>query len=1141
MNPEDPPFTPTPPSAPEVGSTTPRGSSGSRYGFSWMPPTAEALSRLLPQYRIERLIGQGGMGAVYQGVQLVLERPVAIKLLPAEYAQDPDFVGRFQREARTLARLPHPGIVAIYDSGSTSEGHLFFVMEFVDGSDVSQMIRDGTIDPAKALELTMQISEALRHAHSQGVIHRDIKPANILVTRAGRAKLADFGLARPVTDEHGTLVASNLIKGTPDYMAPEQRDGVADQRTDIYALGVLLYEMLTGRRPKGIFDPPSAKAEVDARLDEVVTRALQQDPERRYQEVGDLKSDLDRIRTTQLGATQPLGTKKRVAAPRSATAKPVLRWRRPVFAALAAALVIGAAIFWRPGERNAPPLPSVPAASATAPTAPVISSGPAAGLFGFPQAEARIVCDRPDLRVSVWNNEEYLYLQAVLWKAKDPAPTSAGRQWDVGDCSGVNLDLDADEKRTRNLDRDYALNPNSQRRGFYYSVALGDHSSTGIREDSKGRGGIRTADLPERKQVRVDSYLIPLAETSRKVGDKIRLAYWGHSLNGTVTSTAPGDTDAGYPRAEMSKYYEYVLTPGRKLDPAGVPDDRPESLPNVDTAPGGLSLQISEKPIPASSEQAVATVTPGTLLGLSVPMRPFQRRHTDGFAWHKETPYPQPLFSFNSQTLGEITGLALSRSGRQFYVNQINGMRIIVSGRGEPEKVFHTHSTYLREVALDDEENVYFSESTGAGGDGKIYRIPCRDGSDMGPPELFCPVPLAALRAAGTVSGFWAGNFALGRTAAGGLDTKTVYISSGNSIPAAIFRFTNKDGKWAPPEQIFYAKSSINGICVVSETEQYYTDSSKIYRFTAWKNPTVVLSPAVAAFRSLTLVPPVAPAKPAPTPTPTATTPEAGLLRIESTKPAIPATLAAGERFSLAIAYRNPGPGSVRIFARPYTKGVKTSGYGAHASSAYPSGSGSVEGWFQFQRPTEVDEVRVEMIDAATQEIVVQASLPIRAVWQGVRNDSATPPISRSTPPAPDSVKPGETLDLKFTAFDGREVDLAKLRGKVVLIDFWATWCGPCMAELPHVLETYRKYHDKGFEIIGISFDQDRAALERITKAKEMTWPQYFDGQGWKNLFGVRFGIHGIPTMWLVDKQGAIASRDARKDLAAQVEALLRN
>jgi thiol-disulfide isomerase/thioredoxin len=148
---------------------------------------------------------------------------------------------------------------------------------------------------------------------------------------------------------------------------------------------------------------------------------------------------------------------------------------------------------------------------------------------------------------------------------------------------------------------------------------------------------------------------------------------------------------------------------------------------------------------------------------------------------------------------------------------------------------------------------------------------------------------------------------------------------------------------------------------------------------------------------------------------------------------------------------------------------------------------------------------------------------------------SASPPA----PPAPITEAKGAPLDMKFTAVDGREIDLAQLHGKVVLIDFWATWCAPCMVEAPRVVEAYKRLHPRGFEIVGISFDQDKAALERITKEKGMIWPQYFDGKGWQNDFGVKYGIHSIPTMWLIDKHGKIASTNAREDLAGQIEKLL--
>ncbi|MEI8342413.1 MAG: TlpA disulfide reductase family protein [Verrucomicrobiota bacterium] len=135
--------------------------------------------------------------------------------------------------------------------------------------------------------------------------------------------------------------------------------------------------------------------------------------------------------------------------------------------------------------------------------------------------------------------------------------------------------------------------------------------------------------------------------------------------------------------------------------------------------------------------------------------------------------------------------------------------------------------------------------------------------------------------------------------------------------------------------------------------------------------------------------------------------------------------------------------------------------------------------------------------------------------------------------------KPSQPVDIKFTSIDGRAVDLAKLTGKVVLIDFWATWCPPCRAEVPHVVEAYKKLHDKGFEIIGISLDQNKEAVVEFVKKNDMTWPQYFDGKGWDNAISKKNGIDSIPAMWLIDKQGKLVTTDAREDLAGQVEKLL--
>ncbi len=277
---------------------------------SWTPPDPEHLAEMLPQYEIECILGRGGMGVVYKGRQKDLDRVVAIKLLPAEMAVDEQFVERFRREAKTLAKLHHPGIVSVYEFGQTTEGHLFFVMEYVAGTDLRRLMKKQELDSGQALAVVSQVCEALRAAHEQGVIHRDIKPENVLVTEQGQIKLADFGLSRPVDEDHSRrFTMTNMVMGTADYMAPEQRSGQADHRADIFALGVMLYEMLTGQVPRGAFDPPSRKLQVDVRIDKVVVKALQEEPERRYQNVTEMKTDVETIYFTNQAASAPEPTK----------------------------------------------------------------------------------------------------------------------------------------------------------------------------------------------------------------------------------------------------------------------------------------------------------------------------------------------------------------------------------------------------------------------------------------------------------------------------------------------------------------------------------------------------------------------------------------------------------------------------------------------------------------------------------------------------------------------------------------------------------------------------------------------------------------------------------------------------------------
>jgi len=280
------------------------------------PPTPEDLAPRFPELEIQGLIGRGGMGAVYRARQKGLDRPVALKILPGEAARDPAWPERFAREARALARLSHPGIVAVYDSGER-QGLYFFAMEFVDGTSLRQMIQARSATPREALSIVTQVCDALQYAHEEGVVHRDIKPENILVDKRGRVKIADFGLAKLVCGERGglTLTRSGETMGTPHYMAPEQweKPHEVDHRADIYSLGVVFYELLTGELPLGRFAPPSSKIEVDVKLDQVVLKTLAKEPELRYQQASQIKTDVEGIsrRADREAAEPPRGRVRR--------------------------------------------------------------------------------------------------------------------------------------------------------------------------------------------------------------------------------------------------------------------------------------------------------------------------------------------------------------------------------------------------------------------------------------------------------------------------------------------------------------------------------------------------------------------------------------------------------------------------------------------------------------------------------------------------------------------------------------------------------------------------------------------------------------------------------------------------------------
>jgi serine/threonine protein kinase len=312
----------------------------------WEPPTIEEAGRLFPSYEILELLGRGGLGAVYKARELALDRLVAIKLLPPELSADRDFAERFVSEARAMGKLIHPNIVTIQDFDTTSEGHLFIVMEFVEGANLHAIIHEVGLQPDQALWIVGEICTALACAHANGVVHRDLKPANVIVSAGNHVKVSDFGLAR-LTD----ATPAGMAARTPDYMAPEQRAGAdVDHRADIYSVGVLLYEMICRELPQDGCELPSQRTGCDRRIDAIVLKAMQESPERRYGNAEEMEAAVESARTPLPGAEIPAPV---AVAPR-AVPPAAAKSRMPLYAGVAA-VVLGAIVAGALALRNSKP------------------------------------------------------------------------------------------------------------------------------------------------------------------------------------------------------------------------------------------------------------------------------------------------------------------------------------------------------------------------------------------------------------------------------------------------------------------------------------------------------------------------------------------------------------------------------------------------------------------------------------------------------------------------------------------------------------------------------------------------------------------------------------------------------------------
>jgi len=406
--------------------------------------------KLNQRYDLVARIGSGGMATVYKGMDMLLERRVAVKVLRQRFASDPEFLERFQREARAAANLDHPNIVTVFDVGRDGDRH-YIVMEYVEGHDLKTLIRQkGRLSVAEALDITTQIAAGVGHAHKAGVIHRDVKPQNVLITRAGRAKVVDFGIARALSES--SLTDSDTVWGSPIYLAPEQAAGdPPTPASDVYSIGVVMYEMLAGTPPfqaenptalamKHLREEPTPltvhNPQVPPRLEWIVRKVLSKEPSARYRTAEQLAHVLEEY---QLQVEQPTGWQPAVVSPPAidsndeppSRSEPLTVQKMPfgsealawVLAVVALVAVVGLIPLWWLVYRSYAALPGAPFGATPSPVVtetPEVVRVTVPRVIDRPVDEARSLLQRSGLEMRILEEREAPGVEEGIVIEQDP-------------------------------------------------------------------------------------------------------------------------------------------------------------------------------------------------------------------------------------------------------------------------------------------------------------------------------------------------------------------------------------------------------------------------------------------------------------------------------------------------------------------------------------------------------------------------------------------------------------------------------------------------------------------------------------------------------------------------------------------------